>query len=102
MMKHSWVKKNVYKWLWRGVALICLSTSVLALAADDETNRAGISIIGNRELPKAVTIVPWKNTQSGALPNRPVSSVLNDEIKPVDRDEFQRETYYYQLSVSDR
>ena len=101
MMKHSWVKKNVYKGLWRGVALVYLSMPVLALAADGETNRAGISIIGNRELPKAVTIVPWKNTQSGALPNRPVSSVLNDEIKPVDRDEFQRETYYYQLSVSD-
>jgi hypothetical protein len=51
-------------------------------------------IIGNRELPKVLYIVPWKKPAPGALAGRPVASVLDEALAPVDRDVFRRQMQY--------
>jgi hypothetical protein len=51
-------------------------------------------IIGNRELPKVLYIVPWKKPAPGDLPNRPLESVLDEALAPVDRDVFRRQVRY--------
>ena len=52
-------------------------------------------ITGNRELPKVLYIVPWKRSDLGDLVGRPVNSLLDEVLTPVDRDVFQRENRYY-------
>lgn len=76
------------------VALTTLLVASTALAQD----RADIDrtqIIGNRELPKVLYIVPWKKPLPGALAGRPLASVLDEALAPVDRDVFVRQVNYH-------
>jgi hypothetical protein len=52
-------------------------------------------ITGNRELPKVLYIVPWKRADLGDLVGKPVNSLLDEVLAPVDRDVFRRENRYY-------
>lgn len=61
-----------------------------------ETLRLESSVVtGNRELPKVMSIVPWKKSQLGELSGRPSSSLLNEIFAPVDREVFRRQLRYY-------
>lgn len=51
-------------------------------------------IIGNRELPKVLYIVPWKRPMPGDLNGRPPVSVLDEALAPIDRDVFRRQVQY--------
>jgi hypothetical protein len=53
------------------------------------------SITGNRELPKVLYIVPWKRSDLGDLLGKPVNSLLDEVLTPVDRDVFRRENRYF-------
>lgn len=53
------------------------------------------SIIGNKELPKVMVIVPWKRSDIGDLTGRPANTLLNEVLTPVDRDVFRRELRYF-------
>jgi hypothetical protein len=67
-------------------------------AAGKATDRIELdttSITGNRELPKVMYIVPWKNSDLGDLVGKPVNSLLDEVLEPVDRDVFKRENRYY-------
>jgi hypothetical protein len=46
-------------------------------------------------LPKVLYIVPWKRSDLGDLIGRPVNSLLDEVLEPVDRDVFRRENRYY-------
>ena len=52
-------------------------------------------ITGNRELPKVLYIVPWKRSDIGDVVGKPVNSLLDEVLQPLDRDVFQRENRYY-------
>ena len=52
-------------------------------------------VTGNRELPKVLYIVPWKKAELGDLPEQPFNSLLDEALKPIDRDEFRLEVTYY-------
>jgi hypothetical protein len=52
-------------------------------------------IIGNRELPKVLYIVPWRKPMPSELNGKPVDSVLDEVLAPVDRDVFRREVQYH-------
>ena len=52
-------------------------------------------ITGNRELPKVMVIVPWKRSDIGDLAGRPANSLVDEALRPVDRDVFRREVAYY-------
>ena len=69
----------------------------LGAAAAHAQDRADIDrtqIIGNRELPKVLYIVPWKKPLPGTLQGRPVQSVLDEALAPVDREVFRRQVDY--------
>ena len=51
-------------------------------------------IVGNRELPKVLYIVPWKKPLPGELSGRPVHSVLDEALAAIDRDVFRRQLRY--------
>lgn len=58
---------------------------------------SGMSIVGNNETPKSLTIVPWKSSEIGQETNFN-SSLLNQEMVPVDKSAFLRELEFYRLS----
>lgn len=63
-------------------------------AAQDKADIDRTQIIGNRELPKVLYIVPWKKPVPGEMSGRPVASVLDEALAPVDRDVFRRQVQY--------
>ena len=75
-----------------------LSASLLVacapLAAQDRADIDRTRIIGNRELPKVLYIVPWKRPVPGELSGRPFSSVIDEALAPLDRDVFRRQVQY--------
>ena len=54
------------------------------------------TVTGNRELPKVMYVVPWKKSDIGDLVGKPMNSLLDEVLAPVDRDVFRREVSYYQ------
>ena len=62
--------------------------------AQDRADLERTQIIGNRELPKVLYIVPWKKPIPGDLNGRPPVSVLDEALAPVDRDVFRRQVQY--------
>ncbi len=63
-------------------------------AAPDRADLERTQIIGNRELPKVLYIVPWKKPIPGDLSGRPPVSVLDEALAPVDRDVHLRQVQY--------
>ncbi|HUO78747.1 MAG TPA: hypothetical protein VMU00_01270 [Steroidobacteraceae bacterium] len=59
-------------------------------------------ITGNRELPKVMVIVPWKRADIGDLVGRPVNSLVDEALQPVDREVFRREVDYFNALAPDR
>jgi len=52
-------------------------------------------ITGNQELPKVLYIVPWKKADPGDLMGKPVNTLLDEVLAPIDREEFIRQVDYY-------
>ncbi len=75
--------------------LLCTALACTAPAmAQDRADLERTQIIGNRELPKVLYIVPWKKPVPGELAGRPVASVLDEALAPVDREVFRRQVQY--------
>jgi len=101
-----------------GIALIATMLAVPCLAQEGQADRPGAksvtpaiagrggppqelqlestAITGSQELPKLLYIVPWKKSELGNQVGRPVNSLLNEVLSPVDRDEFRRHIKYYE------
>ncbi len=76
------------------LCLLALLCSGAAVQAQDRADIDRTQIIGNRELPKVLYIVPWKKPLPGQLSGRPVQSVLDEALAPVDREVFRRQVVY--------
>lgn len=61
----------------------------------DELELDASSVTGNRELPRVLYIVPWKETGIGEIEGRPLDSLLDEVLAPVDREVFVREVKYF-------
>ncbi len=86
--------------------LACLLLQVLVLnnvlAGESKTDvevkeLSGISIIGNKEAPKSLYIVPWQNSEVGVATSLN-SGLLDNSMRPVDKEVFLRELDFYELS----
>ena len=66
-----------------------------ASGAMDEIVLERSEITGNRELPRVLYIVPWQQSDPGALMGRPVNTLLDEVLAPLDREEFLRHVDYY-------
>lgn len=73
---------------------VCISCAASSTFAQDRADIDRTQIIGNRELPKVLYIVPWKKPVAGDLAARPLVSVLDEALAPVDRDVFRRQVNY--------
>lgn len=67
----------------------------------DHVDLSTATVTGDREQPKVMYIVPWKKADIGDLSGKPMNSLLDEALAPVDRDEFKREVAYYDALKSD-
>ena len=75
--------------------LALLVLAITAAQAEDRAELDTTQVIGSRELPKVLYIVPWKPPLTGDLVGRPVTSLLDETLAPVDRDVFRRQVQYH-------
>jgi hypothetical protein len=75
-------------------ALLTIGCLVGPAFGQDHAEIDPTKIIGNRELPKVLYIVPWKKPLPGDLAGRPPVSVVDEALAPVDRDVFRRQVRY--------
>ena len=97
---------------WKSLlVVIALAANVEAAATDapaatpaeravDRLELDSTAITGNRELPKVMSIVPWKAPEPPAGPDRPMGSLVEEVLSPLDRDEFRREITYFRNLTS--
>jgi len=67
----------------------------LPRASADQLLLDRTSIRGNQELPRVLYIVPWKDSEIGDVVGKPVNSLIDEVLAPVDRDVFRRQTKYF-------
>ena len=68
----------------------------------DSLDLGTTSITGNAELPKVLYIVPWKKSDLGDLVGRPVNTLLDEVLAPVDPAVFERHLSYYDSLFGER
>lgn len=73
-----------------------VSFSGQALTAD-RLELDNTAIIGSRELPKVLYIVPWKKSRIGTLAGVSEKGSFKESMTALDRDIFLRELDYYRV-----
>jgi hypothetical protein len=66
-----------------------------SVMAQQRLEMEGTAIIGNKELPKVLYIVPWKSTETVNFPSPPIESIMDQALKPLDRNAFRRQIRYH-------
>lgn len=77
-----------------GVLLVIASSAVQAA---DRIKLDDTSIVGTRELPKVLYIVPWKSSRLGTFTGVSEGGSFEDGLVALDRDVMQREVKYYDI-----
>jgi hypothetical protein len=82
----------------RTAAVVLLTLAAASpLRADDGARQEQTPLIGSGEVPKVLYIVPWKRPLPGELVGRPVQSLLDEALAPVDPYAFRRQVRYQDL-----
>jgi hypothetical protein len=68
----------------------------------DRVELGTTQITGNRELPRVLYVVPWKRADLGDVSGKPVKSLLDEVLAPVDRDVFRRQNRYHDALQPDK
>ncbi|QWV92901.1 hypothetical protein KP004_17270 [Geomonas oryzisoli] len=69
-----------------------------ALPGDSEPKMvSGMSVLGNKEAPMSLVIVPWKSSELGAEAS--LARTLDERATPVDREVLLREVAFYDVSA---
>jgi hypothetical protein len=69
--------------------------------ATDRLQLGTATVTGDREQPKVMYVVPWKKPDIGDAQGKPMNSLVDEILSPVDRDVFKREVRYYQTVNSE-
>ncbi len=81
--------------------LLILSSAFAADGGDKAKALSGISIVGNKEAPKGLYIVPWKSSEIGIETNL-TSGLMDETLRPVDKEVFQRQMDFYEAAATAR
>jgi len=85
------------KQLVRKCIVLCALLTALQVTADERIDMEAMSIIGNKELPNVLYILPWKQAELPGMVELPLSSLINDALQPIDRQTMLRRQYYKQI-----
>ena len=88
--------------------LMCIIPALLigmtsaAQAQQEILSAEGMTVYGQRELPKVMYIVPWKKTKSAEIDMPMTESLVADVLDPIDPAVFRRQIKYYELMHSSK
>lgn len=68
-----------------------------SVQAEESIDMKGLSIIGNKELPNVLYIVPWKSPELPDMNEPPLATLINAALEPVNREAILRKELYYQI-----
>jgi hypothetical protein len=68
---------------------------------NDRLELGTATVTGDREQPKVMYIVPWKKSDIGDLTGKPMNSLVDEILAPIDREVFKREVVYYKAVQAD-
>ena len=71
---------------------ICCTASA---HAQEKLRMEGTRIIGNKELPRVLYIVPWKSVERFEIETPPVDSIMDQKLTPIERAAFRRKINYH-------
>jgi hypothetical protein len=74
-----------------------LTGAATMVPAADRIEMDDTAIVGTRELPKVLYIVPWKSTRLGTFAGVSESGSFEDGLVALDREVMQREAEYYDV-----
>lgn len=77
------------------VLFLLLSSSFLV--AEERIDMEALSIIGNKELPNILYILPWKHSDLPDMVELPLSGLINDALQPIDRETILRQQHYLKI-----
>lgn len=80
--------------LLKAMLAMMLSLSACLVSAADRIELESSVVIGNRELPKSLYIVPWKSSKKEGLIDWGLLKGHDEAVTPIDRYVFQRELRY--------
>ena len=84
---------------------IIFSSLTTVYAANESAEKIkhlpGISIVGNKEAPKSLYIIPWQNTEhKHSVKHSP--GLIKNTMQPLDPDSFRLQLQLYKLSNTNR
>ena len=85
------------KYIVSFVFSICAAFATSTLIAEEQINMEALSIIGNKELPNVLYILPWKHSDLPDMVELPLSGLINDALKPIDRKTLLRQQHYQRI-----
>ena len=68
--------------------------------AQEKLQMDGTKIIGNKELPKVLYIVPWKSVERFDIKAPPIVSIMDQKLSPIERAAFKRKIHYHDAIFS--
>ena len=60
----------------------------------------GTEIIGNKELPRVLYIVPWKSVEKFEIESPPITSIMDQPLTRIERASFRRTIRYHEAIYS--
>ncbi len=75
-------------------ALLFVSTIA---SAQVEIESKGMTVTGQRELPKVLYIVPWKRMQTSEIEAPHTTALVADVLAPIDPPSFKKRLQYFEI-----
>lgn len=83
------------------LSALALSAALILLSggayAQVEIESQGMTVTGQRELPKVLYIVPWKRMQSSEIEAPQNSALVADVLDPIDPPSFKKRLQYFEI-----
>lgn len=79
------------------LASVLLFSGALLCQAEDRIELEKGAIIGNREAPKAIYIVPWRPLTPVDIKGLEIGILLDEELELIDPEAFKRQVELYGL-----
>ena len=73
---------------------------ITAIQAQETLQMEGTEIIGNKELPRVLYIVPWKSVERFEIKTPAITSIMDQQLTRIDRTSFRRAMRYHDAIFS--
>jgi len=79
---------------------VFLSCVAINIHAEEKITMDSLQVIGNKEMPNILYILPWQAAQLPTMVELPLSGLIQDALQPVDRESILRRRYYQEVVLS--